>query len=84
MQYEFDLNVKLKQMELQAQRDMANLNTKNNLEVAEKNNKSAETREKMKQGKVSGPPKSGKPTKSFESKGNDVLGGLDLGAFEPK
>ena len=81
MQYEFDLNLKLKQMEIGAQKDMANLNAKNSVEVAEKNNQSAEKREKMKQGSVKG---SGKPKKSFESAGNDVLGGIDLGDFEPK
>ena len=33
---------------------------------------------------LSGPPDSGKPAKSFESKGNDVLGGIDLSRFEPR
>jgi hypothetical protein len=33
---------------------------------------------------LSGPPSSGKPAKSFESKGNDVLGGIDLSRFSPK
>ena len=34
--------------------------------------------------KIDGPPKSAEPKKSFESSGNDVLGGLDLSKFEPK
>ena len=34
--------------------------------------------------KVTGPPNDGKPKKSFESKGNDVLGGFDLSRFEPR
>ena len=34
--------------------------------------------------KIDGPPKSAEPKKSFESSGNDVLGGLDLAKFEPK
>ena len=33
---------------------------------------------------ISGPPKINKPKKSFESKGNDVLGGIDLSRFEPR
>ena len=33
---------------------------------------------------IQGPPKTEKPKKSFESKGNDVLGGFDLSRFEPK
>ena len=33
---------------------------------------------------IAGPPDSGKPKKSFESKGNDVLGGIDLSRFSPK
>ena len=46
-------------------------------EMTDKNNASSE---KI----ASGPPKSNKPAKSFESKGNDVLGGVDLSRFEPK
>ena len=64
---------------------------RNTKELADKNNESAEKREKMKAStkplstnSVKGPPKSGKPQKSFESKGNDVLGGFDLERFEPK
>jgi hypothetical protein len=33
---------------------------------------------------ISGPPSIPKPQKSFESKGNDVLGGFDLSSFEPR
>ena len=33
---------------------------------------------------ISGPPKINKPKKSFESKGNDVLGGIELSRFEPR
>ena len=56
MQFEFDLNMKLKQMEL-------------------------DSKEKI---ELSKPVQSAKPNKAFESKGNDVLGGLDLSRFEPK
>ena len=66
MDHEFNLNMKLKQMELGAQKQM---NTEK-MDIEKK--------------KVDGPPKSSKPKKGFESSGNDVLGGLDLGAFEPK
>ena len=66
MNHEFELNLKLKQMELNAQRGMHS-------EKMDVENK-----------KIDGPPKSAKPQKGFESKGNDVLGGLDLAKFEPK
>jgi hypothetical protein len=56
MQFEFDLNMKLKRMEL-------------------------DSKEKV---ELSKPIRSAKPNKAFESKGNDVLGGLDLSRFEPK
>ena len=75
MQFEFELNLKLKEMELQAQKELASQQNQANVEVAE-----------MKQTakSIAGPPSSGKPMKSFESKGNDVLGGIDLSRFEPK
>lgn len=64
MQFEFDLNMKLKEMELDAKKEIAN--------------------GKMSLADVTGPPSSGKPQKSFESSGNDVLGGIDLSRFEPR
>ena len=64
MQFEFDLNMKLKEMELNAKKEIAN--------------------GKMSLADVTGPPSSGKPQKSFESSGNDVLGGIDLSGFEPR
>jgi len=75
MQYEYELNVQLKQLELQAQK-----------ELTQQNNQGAMERESLKVSSksVSGPPSSGKPAKSFESKGNDVLGGIDLSRFSPK
>ena len=71
MQFEYDLNVKLKELELDAQK-----------EIIDKQSETAESVANIKS--VSGPPSSGKPSKSFESKGNDVLGGIDLSRFEPK
>jgi hypothetical protein len=56
MQFEFDLNMQLKRMEL-------------------------DSKEKV---ELSKPARSAKPSKAFESKGNDVLGGIDLSRFEPK
>ena len=75
MQYEYELNVQLKQLELQAQK-----------ELTQQNNQGAMERESLKVSSksVAGPPSSGKPAKSFESKGNDVLGGIDLSRFSPK
>jgi len=32
---------------------------------------------------ITGPASTAKPSKSFESKGNDVLGGFDMSRFEP-
>jgi len=64
MQFEFDLNMKLKEMELDAKKEIAN--------------------GKMSLADITGPPTSAKPQKSFESSGNDVLGGIDLSRFEPR
>jgi hypothetical protein len=75
MQYEYELNVQLKQLELQAQKELTQVN---NQGAMERENVKASTKS------VSGPPSSGKPSKSFESKGNDVLGGIDLSRFSPK
>jgi hypothetical protein len=64
MQFEFDLNMKLKEMELDAKKEIAN--------------------GKASLADITGPPSSSKPQKSFESSGNDVLGGIDLSRFEPR
>lgn len=65
MQFEFDLNVQLKQMELEAQKEMSK--GKNGVTLSD----------------ITGPPSTPKPKKSFESKGNDVLGGIDMSRFDP-
>ena len=75
MQFEYDLNVKLKALELEAQKELVEKQNETAVEVA-----NLKTSAKS----LSGPPKTGKPAKSFESKGNDVLGGIDLSRFEPK
>ena len=77
MQYEFNLNVQLKELELKSQ-----------MELADRSNSSMLQREliredtKLKTGKLSGAPNTDTPTKDFESKGNDTLGGFDMNRFE--
>tara|TARA_B100001996_G_scaffold380908_1_gene369300 strand:+ start:605 stop:3031 length:2427 start_codon:yes stop_codon:yes gene_type:complete len=75
MQFEFELNKQLKEMELQAQKELASQQNEADIEAAEVKGATKS---------LAGPPTSGKPMKSFESKGNDVLGGFDLSRFEPK
>ena len=70
MQFEYDLNVQLKELELQAQKELVDAQNT--------------SKEKISLSKVTGPVDAGKPKKSFESKGNDVLGGFDLSRFEPR
>jgi hypothetical protein len=77
MQYEFNLNVQLKELEL-----------KSRMELAQTNNSSMLQREEIREtakvpsGKISGAPNTDNPVKDFESKGNDTLGGFDMGRFE--
>jgi len=77
MQYEFNLNVQLKELELKSQ-----------MELAQKSNASMLQREvireagKEKAAKLSGAPNTDRPTKDFESKGNDTLGGFNMSRFE--
>ena len=75
MQFEYDLNVQLKQLELQAQKELVEKQSETQKEVANV---------KASVSSIAGPPDTGKPKKSFESKGNDVLGGIDLSRFEPR
>ena len=75
MQFEYDLNVQLKQLELQAQKELVDKQSETQKEVANV---------KASVSSIAGPPDTGKPKKSFESKGNDVLGGIDLSRFEPR
>jgi hypothetical protein len=75
MQFEYELNVKLKELELQAQKELVEKQNETQKDVAAMKTSTAS---------LSGPPSSGKPAKSFESKGNDVLGGIELSRFEPR
>jgi len=75
MYYEYELNVKLKELELKAQKELAGRQAEVQERIADK---------KISSTSIAGPPKTEKPKKSFESKGNDVLGGFDLSRFEPK
>mgnify|MGYP003646066472 FL=1 len=68
MQYEFNLNVQLKELELQSR-----------MELSDRQNITSLAKEKM---KISGAPNTDRPTKDFESAGNDTLGGFDMGRFE--
>jgi hypothetical protein len=75
MQFEYDLNVKLKELELSAQKELVDKQSETQERIADK---------KISTSSIAGPPKTEKPKQSFESKGNDVLGGFDLSRFEPK
>ena len=75
MQFEYDLNVRLKELELSAQKELVEKQTETQERIADK---------KISVSSIAGPPKTEKPKKSFESRGNDVLGGFDLSRFEPK
>ena len=75
MQFEYELNVGLKELELQAQKELVEAQNQTQREIANT---------KMSVSSIAGPPDTGKPAKSFESKGNDVLGGIDLSRFEPR
>ena len=77
MQYEYELNVKMKQMEMNFQKEIA----KNNKDSDERMN---DKKMKMEEKKAGVKETQAKPSKSFESKGNDVTGGIDLSRFEPK
>ena len=86
MHYEFQLNKQLKEMELEAQKEIMGVQQTSNKRMADKKIKGDQDKQKIaNQAKnLSGPPTSGKPNKSFESKGNDTLSGFDLGRFSPK
>jgi len=75
MQFEYDLNVKLKALELKAQKELVEKQNQTQKDVAAM---------KISTSSLSGPPSTAKPAKSFESKGNDVLGGIELSRFEPR
>ena len=88
MQFEFDLNVKLKKMEQDFQKELAREQGSRDEKLQDKHDDMEMKKEKVKASAkpagASGPPKTNAPKKSFESKGNDNLGGISLASFEPQ
>ena len=86
MRYEFELNKQLKEMEIEAQKEIMGIQQDANERMGDKKIKGDQDKQKIaNQAKnLGGPPKSGKPKASFESKGNDTLSGFDLSRFEPR
>jgi hypothetical protein len=76
MQLEFQMNMQLKSLETQGLQDR---------EKEKEDRKDERTRIQASQSsELIDQRKTGKPPKKFESAGNDVLGGFDLGGFEPR
>ena len=76
MLHEFELNMKLKE---------ADLNVINNKEKYKEDRKDKRTKiQATQQSELIEQRKGNVGPKNFESAGNDVLGGFDLGSFEPK
>ena len=76
MLHEFELNMKLKE---------ADLNVINNKEKYKEDRKDKRTKiQASQQSELIEQRKGNAGPKNFESAGNDVLGGFDLGSFEPK
>ena len=76
MEKEFNLNMKLKDQERSVIKDK---------EKYKEDRKDERTRIQASQSsELIDQRKTGKPPKKFESAGNDVLGGFDLGGFEPR
>ena len=77
MQLEFQMNMQLKNTEVEAQKGK---------EKEKEDRKDERTRiQATQQSELIDQRKSEKPPKNFESAGNDILGGgFDLGAFDPR
>ena len=77
MNHEFEINMKLKNMELEVA---------NSKEKEKEDRKDERTRiQASQQSELIDQRKSGKPPKNFESAGNDILGGgFGLNAFDPR
>ena len=76
MNHEFKVNMKLKQMELSV------ISKK---EKEKEDRKDERTKiQASQQSELIDQRKSGKPPKNFESAGNDILGGIGLGGFDPR
>ena len=85
MRYEFELNKQLKEMEIKAQKEIIGIQTDSQDKMNDKKIKGDQDKQKIANAakNVQGPPKSGKPKPTFESKGNDTLSGFSLSRFEP-
>jgi hypothetical protein len=76
MQLEFQMNMQLKSLETEGMKAR---------EKEKEDRKDERTRIQASQSsELIDQRKTGKPPKKFESSGNDVLGGFDLGGFEPR
>jgi len=76
MQLEFQMNMQIKSIDAQAM---------TNKDSMKEDRKDERTRiQASQQSQLIEQRRTGAPPKKFESAGNDVLGGFDLGAFEPK
>ena len=86
MTVEFNFNKQLKVMEIEAQKEIMGVQQEAQERMGDKKIKGDQDKQKIaNQAKnLGGPPKSGKPKPTFESKGNDTLSGISLSRFEPK
>jgi hypothetical protein len=76
MNHEFLINMKLKEMELKVLKEK---------EVNKEDRKDERTRiQASQQSEMIDQRTNSKPPKNFESMGNDTLGGIDLGSFDPR
>ena len=76
MELEFQMNMQLKQMET---------DILNSREESKENRKDERTKiQASQQSELIDQRKQGTPPKKFESAGNDILGGFNLGGFEPR
>ncbi len=77
MQLEFQMNMQLKNVEVEGMKSR---------ETTKEDRKDERTKiQATQQSELIDQRKTGKPPKNFESAGNDILGGgFDLGAFDPR
>ena len=85
MYYEFELNKQLKEMDIKAQKELMSIQTDTQDKMNDKKIQGDQDKQKIANAakNIQGPPKTGKPKPTFESKGNDTLGGFSLSRFEP-
>ena len=76
MQLEFDMNMQLKRAEVEGMKSR---------EKEKEDRKDERTKiQASQQSELIDQRKTGGSPKKFESSGNDILGGFDLGGFEPR